>query len=252
METPKSIVILFVVFAIALTACHFPTPETQVVEGGSIEQLNLEEVEEIEIEVFTPTPAVSLEEEILEVEQEEAEPHDIQEEIAEEPEVELERITRSLVGVLIDSEVVTPWYSQYWRNLELINLRCGNQCSVEEIEELLGPVFTKEEWTVVQIGRVLYTHSGWGHNYGPEFGEIFRRIIRENDSEPFRLCLAIECYEFVDYEILGREELENTLVISQIFDENQETDRFILTCDGFVDENILTPKLVIQLRLINP
>lgn len=248
MEIPKSLKIFCLVFAIALTGCHFPTPETQIVEGDSIEQPNLKEEGEVEIYVFTPTSVVSLQEERQETEQEEVESQETQQ---EEPEVQLERITRSLVDVLIDSPTVTTWYQQYWRKLEIITLRC-QECFADEIEELLGPVFTNENWRGVKIGRVMYVHSGWGHDYGPELGEIFRRVIRENASDPFVLCLDTECYESVDYVVLDGEKLEQALVLSQVFEKAQDTDRFILTCDGFVDENVLTPKLIVQLKLINP
>lgn len=251
MEIPKKSLILWLV-VLTITGCHFPTPELQVVEADSLSQ---QISNTVEIETPTATPFVSLEEEILETEVEEITiPQEIQEEISEEEwveEVELERITRSLVDVLIDSKTLTPWYEQSWRSLEIVNLRCENQCSVEEIEDLLGSVFTNDNWTAVQIGRVLYTHSGWGRSYGPEFGELFRRIIRKDDSESFHLCLETECYIFVDYVFLGREELEESLVLSQIFSDIEETDRFILTCDGFVDGNILTPKLILQFRQIN-
>jgi hypothetical protein len=249
MEILKKSLIPFLVIVLTITGCYLPTAELRVVEGDSISQ---QIPNTVEIETPTATPIVSLEEQIQEIEVEEiAIPQEIQEETSEEEKVELERITRSLVDVLMDSQTVTLWYEQYWRSFEIVNLRCENQCSAEEIEDLLGPVFTKENWTAVQIGRVLYTHSGWDRSYGPEFGELFRRIIREDDSEPFHLCLGTECYIFVGYVFLGREELKGPLVLSQIFEDTQETDLFILTCDGFVDEDVLTPKLILQFNQIN-
>ena len=227
--------------SLILTACYFPTAEIEPVEGDSL----------LDVEVLTPTSTPFIPSEEMYIEHaEEKEPPRAQV-LFEEEEV-VERITRSLVEVTVDSETISKWYTEnYWRELEIVDLRCGSECSVEEIEDLLGPVFMKDIWTAVQIGRVLYTHSGWDRTYGPEFGELFRRILRDNSSESYNLCLGTKCYVLVAYVSLGREEIGENWVISQIFGETKDTDIFILTCDGFVDTNILTPKLILQFTEIN-
>ena len=148
--------------------------------------------------------------------------------------------------VSIDSETLTDWYRSFFRSLEV--RRCSSNCTADEIEELLKP--NREEWVVVQHGKVLYTHSGWPLFKNPFFGEMFLRILREDGIlEESSFCLDEICFEIVDSVTLDRDEVGGLIPVEELF-EVQPGDFFLVTCATRITPGLQTPKLILQLQLI--
>lgn len=67
-----------------------------------------------------------------------------------------------ILKVEIESPIFNSWYDSYFKDeLFVIQPECAPECSASEIEETLEFTFMQDEyWVAVEVGRILYTHSG--------------------------------------------------------------------------------------------
>jgi len=156
--------------------------------------------------------------------------------------------TDRMVSVSIKSKSITSWYNQFWREIFIKVPTNWDGGGSEDIDDLLGPVFSSKNWILLQIGNVYYTHSGWGLTYGPEFGQLLRIIKNTDDPVDAEICLGTECYMLIDYTVLGRNAIGGTMTLQELFNDVHDGDIFIVTCDSGVFPGLPTPKLIVQLR----
>lgn len=138
----------------------------------------------------------------------------------------------------------------YIRDLEIID--CEVPCTTEEINKLIGSA-VDEKWGAVRVQdgftTILYVHSSW-QNWGPQIGEIFRRILRyDEDLKGVEICLNDQCYKIIDYRQLTREEIEKNpklLSIDKLF-ALQDDEVIWVTCNSYMVPGLETPKLFIQM-----
>ncbi len=122
-------------------------------------------------------------------------------------------------------------------------------CSNSEIDQILGKA-NVEEWKAVRDYRgsvnILYVHSSWHITYGPYLGEIFRRIIREEDLIGVEVCFNDICFVISDYKILERESISGSIPVSDVF-PLRENQLIIVTCSTYMVPGLETPKMLIEL-----
>ena len=148
--------------------------------------------------------------------------------------------------VTIQSEGLTNWYRQFFKELEV--KWCPGCTTPEEVDELLE---FGDKWIAVQNDRILYVHSGWLIKTGMEFGEILLAIYNSNELEDTTICLDEDiCLYVVDVYYLDRDRVGESISVNEIFDV-EYGDYFVLTCATRIVPGIETPKLVVQLRLLN-
>lgn len=147
--------------------------------------------------------------------------------------------------VTIQSEGLTNWYRQFFKELEI--KWCPDCNTSEEIDELLE---FGDKWIAVQNDRILYIHSGWLIKTGVEFGEILLTIYNSNELENTTICLGDTCFYVVETYYLDRDRVGEPVSVSELFDI-EYGDYFILTCATRIIPGIETPKLIIQLRLLD-
>jgi hypothetical protein len=144
-----------------------------------------------------------------------------------------------IVEIRLDSESYTPWYRSFWKDKLYIKVAsCSPVCSAEQINKELGEAFSSTEyWVALQVGQVLYTHSGWHLQKGPDLGEAIR--ITEN----YEIALDSDLYVKVERVYLDRIDIQ--IDLNSLFREVNEDDIFISTCDGngtIVDKLTLVQK----------
>jgi hypothetical protein len=211
----------------------------------------VENVETVVIETEVPTP--QFEETELQItesttetlQEEESIPEGFQQltrqtpeptEVVEEPEIIPGTTTYT---VRIESEFMNGWWESFVRDIDVIVPECAPSCSMEQIEEALGPPFEKDNWTAVKVQNVYYVHSGWDLLYGPEFGDFLKRL--EKSDKEFTIWFDNNGKKKKDGKVL---EATASISLSELF-QTDPTDEFFITCwDGYIGK--LTPKLIIQ------
>lgn len=221
------------------------TPEQEIVvqeEAIPTEQL-VEKALELEL---TPTPA----EEIEEVVEEEAQVLE-ESEIVDTPKeiVIVEPISfvgeYSIVSIH-RAESITPWYQSFLRGAKVVE--CPEPCSTEQIDGNLDP--ENNEFRIVQHGWVLYTHSGWPVLQFPHLGKYFLVAEEAGDLVGLVFCLDADfCFEVTDYVILDRDKIGGSISVAELF-ETHEGSYFLSTCATRTTPGLPTPKLILQLKLI--
>ena len=159
----------------------------------------------------------------------------------------------SIKAEFSSDEVTELFQGELEETIIIIIPECSPNCTALEIDEALGPASSQDgTWVAVLVGNTLYFHSGWNPIQGPWPGEIFRRAQKYDST--VTLCLGDVCYQMVSYVQLDRDEVGEGVFLSQFFNNIEETDLFIVTCDyGFsIGRGDLSPKIVAQLKLLNP
>lgn len=235
-----------------VTSCHIPLePRDETVSDTSPvlirivddveEETVLEEVQPTQ-EPTTPLPTEEIIVEIEEV---------VEEENNQEVETYVYEIP-SLVGLYedftIESDYLHGWYRNFFPN-KIVVEECSDECSSREIENLLKP--QNNEWVMVQHGNVLYTHSGWPLLTGPNFGQLFVLIRRENEEglKESGFCLnETLCFNITNDVILGQDQVGGIVQLDEFF-ETEEEDFFLVTCSQSPIPGRLTPKLILRLQV---
>ena len=148
---------------------------------------------------------------------------------------------------LQSGETITDWYQSFWREAR-ISIPTEKEFLTLGIDKILGPVFSSEYWEIVRIGRVYYTHSGWSLTHGPEFGEMFLRILEEERLDKAELCFEELCYLTKDYVLLKRSEIGEAITLETLFSDIGKDDIFFVTCSRGYIPSFANPKLIIQLE----
>jgi len=122
-------------------------------------------------------------------------------------------------------------------------------CTFQEINKTLGSA-TVPEWIAIRdyVGdtTILYVHSSWHIQHGPYFGEIFRRIAKEEDLEGKEVCFNEICFLIANVKILERKEITGAIPVSRFF-EPQANQVILVTCDSYTIPGMQTPKMIIQM-----
>jgi hypothetical protein len=141
---------------------------------------------------------------------------------------------------------ITPWYQSFLREAEVVE--CPKPCSTEQIDDNLDPV--GNEFRLVQNGWVIYTHSGWPVLEFPHLGKYFLVAEEAGDLVGLVFCLDADfCFKVTDYVILDREQIGGSVSVAELF-ESHEGSYFLSTCATRTIPGLPTPKLILQLTLI--
>jgi hypothetical protein len=139
----------------------------------------------------------------------------------------------------------------YIKNLQIIDCFL-KECNAEMINNLIGKASASSNWVGVrvQVGTttILYIHSSW-QNWGPELGEVYRRILRDDGSlNGVVMTLGDQEFKVSDFKVLTSQEVgrNQSVQINQIFAE-KENQLILVTCDNWMIPGIPTPKLLVQL-----
>ncbi len=144
------------------------------------------------------------------------------------------------------AESITPWYQSFLREAEVVE--CPKPCSTEQIDDNLDPV--GNEFRLVQNGWVIYTHSGWPVLHSPHLGKYFLVAEEAGDLIGLVFCLDAEfCFKITDYSILDSEQIGGSISVAELF-ETHEGSYFLSTCATRTIPGLATPKLILQLTLI--
>lgn len=144
------------------------------------------------------------------------------------------------------AESITPWYQSFLREAEVVE--CPEPCSTEQINDNLDPV--GNEFRLVQNGWVIYTHGGWPVLESPHLGKYFLVAEEAGDLVGLAFCLDAEfCFEVTDYVILDRDQIGGSISVADMF-ETHEGSYFLSTCATRTVPGLATPKLILQLTLI--
>ena|GEM_PF-2896225 len=232
---------LLIILSLSLLSC---TPEEIFTQEEAIptEQLVENALEEPEL---NPTPTKE-----VEVIEEEAQVPEVPKVVETSTEIPVVKPI-SFVGeynmvTLYGAESITPWYQSFLREAEVVE--CQEPCSTEQIDDNLDPV--GNEFRLVQNGWVIYTHSGWPVLESPHLGKYFSVAEEAGDLVGLIFCLDDKyCFEVTDYVILGREQIGGSISVAELF-ETYEGSYFLSTCATRTTPGIPTPKLILQLTLI--
>ncbi len=144
------------------------------------------------------------------------------------------------------AESITPWYQSLLRDAAVVE--CPEPCSTEQIDDNLDP--RDNEFRIVQHGWVLYTHSGWPVLQSPHLGKYFLVAEEAGDLVGLTFCLDADfCFKVTDYVILDREQIGGSISVAELF-ETYEGSYFLSTCATRTIPGLPTPKLILQLKLI--
>jgi len=147
---------------------------------------------------------------------------------------------------IYESESITPWYKSFLRGAEVVE--CPGDCSTEQIADNLDP--ENGELRLVQNGWIIYTHGHWPTLGSPHLGRYL--LIAEEAGEliGFIFCLDADfCFKVTDYVILDREQVGGSISVAELF-ETYEGSYFLSTCASRMIPGLPTPKLIVQLSLI--
>ncbi len=227
-----------------VTSCHYPVVPQEETISITTEQVVEQVVEEIVLEPTpSPTPFIP----VMKIKEDESLNEILEEvDIQEEPQEEIISFAGFYENITVQSDYLSDWYRGFFK--ELWVKECTD-CSSKQILELLEP--ENREWVIVQQGRVLYTHSGWPIVTGPNFGQIFNIIRKENEEGLFDTLVCLNedvCLVTKDYVLLGRDQVGGIVLMDEIFDV-QEEDFFLVTCSQNPIPGQITPKLIIQIKV---
>ncbi len=224
-----------------VTSCHYPVVSQEETISIPTEQQIVDEV------VLEPTPSPTPFVAVMEVKEDEPVEEILEEtDVQEEPKKEVISLQGYYENITVQSDYLLDWYRGFFKELNI--LECSD-CSTEQIIELLKS--ENGEWVIVQDGRVLYTHSGWPLLTGPNFGQIFNIIRKENEKglQNTSVCLNNDvCLHIKDYVVIGKDQVGGIVLMDEIFDV-QEEDLFLVTCAQNPIPGLLTPKLIIQIKV---
>lgn len=232
---------LLIILSIVLLSC---TPEQEIIvqeEALPTEQL-VEKALEPELKP-TPTEEVKVIEEEAQV-PEEPEVVETPEEI---PVVEPISFEGEYGMVTIHgAESITPWYQSFLRGAEVVE--CPEPCSTEQVDDNLDP--NGNEFRLVQDGWVIYTHGHWPSLGSPHLGKYFLVAEEAGDLVGLAFCLDADfCFKVTDYVILDREQVGGSISVAELF-ETYDGSYFLLTCASRMIPGLATPKLILQLTLL--
>ena len=143
-------------------------------------------------------------------------------------------------------ESITPWYQSFLRDAEVVE--CPEPCSTEQIDDNLDP--EGNEFRLVQNGWIIYTHGHWPQLGSPHLGKFFLVAEEAGDLVGLTFCLDADfCFKVTDYVILDREQVGGSISVAELF-ETYEGSYFLLTCASRMIPGLATPKLILQLTLI--
>jgi hypothetical protein len=233
---------LLIILSLLLLSC---TPEQEIVvqeEALPTEQLVEKALEEPELNP-TPTEEVAVIEEETQVSEEP--------EVVQTPEEIVVAEPISFAGkyemvTIHEAESITPWYQSFLREAEVVE--CPEPCSTEQIDNNLDPV--GNEFRLVQNGWVIYTHGGWPVLQSPHLGKYF--IVAEEAGDLIGLVFCLDadfCFKVTDYVILDREQIGGSISVAELF-ETHEGSYFLSTCATRTIPGLPTPKLILELTLI--
>ncbi len=144
------------------------------------------------------------------------------------------------------AESITPWYQSFLRGAEVVE--CPEDCSTEQIDNNLDP--DGNEFRIVQHGWVMYTHGSWPILQSPYLGKYFLVAEEAGDLVGLAFCLDADfCFKVTDYVILDREQIGGSISVVELF-ETHEGSYFLSTCATRTIPGVATPKLILQLTLI--
>ena len=226
---------------VMVTSCHYPVISQEETISIPTEQQIVEEV------VLEPTPSPTPFVAVREVKEDEPVEEILEEtDVQKEPKKEVISFTGFYENVTVESEYISDWHRSFFKNLRIVEC---TDCSSEQILEFLEP--ENGEWVIVQDGRVLYTHSGWPLLTGPNFGQIFNIVRKENEEglQNTSLCLNNDvCLHIKDYVVIGKDQVGGIVLMDEVFDIDEE-DYFLITCAQNPIPGLLTPKLIIQIKV---
>jgi len=220
------------------------TPEQEIVvqeEAIPTKQL-VEKALEPEL---NPTPT----EEVMVIEEEAKVPGEPK--IVEDPEEVVVAEPISFAGeyemvTIHGAESITPWYQSFLRKAEVVE--CPEGCSTEQIDGNLDP--DGNEFRLIQNGWIIYTHSGWPTLGSPYLGKYFLVAEEAGDLVGLAFCLDADfCFKVTDYVILDRAQIGGSISVAELF-EVHEGSYFLSTCATRTIPGLPTPKLILQLTLI--
>lgn len=232
---------LLIILSLLLLSC---TPEQEIVvqeEAISINKV-VEKALEPELEL-TFTEEVEVIEEKAQVPEEP--------EVVETPEETMVAEPISFAGEyemvsIHGAESITPWYQSFLREAEVVE--CREDCSTEQIDDNLDP--ENNEFRIIQHGWVMYTHGGWPILQFPHFGKYLLVAEEAGDLIGLVFCLDADfCFKVTDYVILDREQVGGSISVAELF-ESHEGSYFLSTCATRTIPGLPTPKLILQLTLI--
>jgi hypothetical protein len=233
---------LLIILSLLLLSC---APEQEIVvqeEALPTEQLVEKALEEPELNP-TPTEEVAVIEEETQVSE--------GPEVVQTPEEIVVAEPISFAGkyemvTIHEAESITPWYQSFLREAEVVE--CPGPCSTEQIDDNLDPI--AKEFRLVQNGWVIYTHGGWPVLQSPHLGKYF--IVAEEAGDLIGLVFCLDadfCFKITDYVILDREQIGGSISVAELF-ETHEGSYFLSTCATRTIPGLPTPKLILELTLI--